>query len=153
MAEKNASLALDLDLFDNAKSGYVPQPREKKTPQMPKLLEAKTKSKVQIAVEARESAIAAIKTAVAAVMILFILGSVMCMRSQLFNLRSDLNKANAAYAETKSESVQLQMEFNSIMSMDKVEEYAQTKLGMVKGEDYQARYYDISGADGAQLTK
>ncbi|MDD6276516.1 MAG: hypothetical protein PUB20_06820 [Clostridia bacterium] len=153
MAEKNASLALDLDLFDNAKSGYVPQPREKKITQMPKLLETKTKSKVQVAVEARESAVAAVKTAVAAVVILFILGSFMCMRSQLFNLKSDLNKANAAYSETQSESVQLQMEFNSIMSKDKVEDYAKSKLGMVKGEDYQVRYYDISGSDGAQLTK
>ena len=153
MAEKDFGLALDLDLFDNAKSGYVPQPRERKTFERPTVVRKKPKSRAQIAVETKESAVATLKTVAIAAVILVALGALMCMRSVLFNLQSDLNKANAAYAETKSESVQLQMEFNSIMSRDKVEDYASSMLGMVKGGYYQARYYDVSGSDGASLTK
>ena len=45
------------------------------------------------------------------------------------------------------------MQFNSLMSMDKIEEYAQTKLGMVKRESYQVRYFDMSEDDNTETAQ
>ena len=153
MAAANESLALDLDLFDNTKNGYVPQPRKKKTIPAPRLLEPKKKTKAQVENEVRESRIAALKASVFAMAALIILGSLIFSRVVLTNLNSELADSKAAYSASQSENVRLQMKFNSMMSMDKIEEYAQSQLGMVKRESYQVSYFDTSSSDGAVLTK
>ena len=65
----------------------------------------------------------------------------------LTNYQSELADERTALKTAQSENVRLQMQFNSLMSMDKIEEYAQTKLGMVKRESYQVRYFDMSEDD------
>ena len=39
------------------------------------------------------------------------------------------------------------MELDSAISLEKVDDYAQNVLGMVKVENYQISYIDISGGD------
>lgn len=153
MAEKNDSLALDLDLFDNTKNGYIPVEKERKRIQTPKLLEPKTKTKAQVENEVKASRVAAAKACAVALVMLVVLGSLIFSRVQLSEKQAVLKQANTELSTSQSENIRLQMQFNSMMSMDKVEEYAQSKLGMVKRESYQISYFDISSSDGAILTK
>lgn len=70
----------------------------------------------------------------------------------LTNYQSELADQRTALKAAQSENIRLQMQFNSLMSMDKIEEYAQTKLGMVKRESYQVRYFDMSEDDNEVKT-
>jgi cell division protein FtsB len=72
---------------------------------------------------------------------------------QLTNLQIDLTKKQNELSVIESENISLKMKYNSMMSMDKIEEYAQSELGMVKRESYQVEYFDISDESGAQLTQ
>lgn len=147
MANLDEGLALDLDLFDNTKNGYVPVERKKKKFEAPKLIQTKPISYEQAQSEIKASRIAALRAGVIAIAALLILGSLIYSRVMLTNYQSELADQRIALKTAQSENIRLQMQFNSLMSMDKIEEYAQTKLGMVKRESYQVRYFDMSEDD------
>ena len=153
MANLNDGLALDLDLFDNTKNGYVPVERKKKKIEAPKLIQSKPISFEQAQTEIKASRIAALRAGVIAIVALLILGSLIYSRVMLTNYQSELADQKAALKTEQSETVRLQMQFNSLMSMDKIEEYAQTKLGMVKRESYQVRYFDMSEDDNTETAQ
>lgn len=153
MANLNDGLALDLDLFDNTKNGYVPVERKKKKIEAPKLIQSKSISFEQAQTEIKASRIAALRAGVIAIVALLILGSLIYSRVMLTNYQSELADQKAALKTEQSENVRLQMQFNSLMSMDKIEEYAQTKLGMVKRESYQVRYFDMSEDDNTETAQ
>ena len=50
-------------------------------------------------------------------------------------------------AIAKGENVRLNAELSSMVSTDKIESYAEDVLGMVKAENYQISYIDLSGTD------
>ena len=153
MANLNDGLALDLDLFDNTKNGYVPVERKKKKIEAPKLIQSKPISFEQAQTEIKASRIAALRAGGIAIVALLILGSLIYSRVMLTNYQSELADQKAALKTEQSENVRLQMQFNSLMSMDKIEEYAQTKLGMVKRESYQVRYFDMSEDDNTETAQ
>ena len=153
MANLNDGLALDLELFDNTKNGYVPVERKKKKIEAPKLIQSKPISFEQAQTEIKASRIAALRAGVIAIVALLILGSLIYSRVMLTNYQSELADQKAALKTEQSENVRLQMQFNSLMSMDKIEEYAQTKLGMVKRESYQVRYFDMSEDDNTETAQ
>ena len=153
MANLNDGLALDLDLFDSTKNGYVPVERKKKKIEAPKLIQSKPISFEQAQTEIKASRIAALRAGVIAIVALLILGSLIYSRVMLTNYQSELADQKAALKTEQSENVRLQMQFNSLMSMDKIEEYAQTKLGMVKRESYQVRYFDMSEDDNTETAQ
>lgn len=152
MANLDEGLALDLDLFDNTKNGYVPVERKKKKFEAPKLIQTKPISFEQAQSEIKASRIAALRAGVIAIAALLILGSLIYSRVMLTNYQSELADQRTALKAAQSENIRLQMQFNSLMSMDKIEEYAQTKLGMVKRESYQVRYFDMSEDDNEAKT-
>lgn len=149
----NEMLALDLDLFDVQKNAYVPQETPKKRIQRPKLLETKPVSRMQTAQEARESTKMAIRACAFALTMFLTIGAIIVCHVQLTNLQIDLTKKQNELSVIESENISLKMKYNSMMSMDKIEEYAQSELGMVKRESYQVEYFDISDESGAQLTQ
>ena len=149
----NEMLALDLDLFDVQKNAYVPQEMPKKRIQKPKLLETKPVSRMQTAQEARESTKMAIRACAFALTMFLTIGAIIVCHVQLTNLQIDLTAKQNELSVVESENISLKMKYNSMMSMDKIEEYAQSELGMVKRESYQVEYFDISAESGAQLTQ
>ncbi len=149
----NEMLALDLDLFDVQKNAYVPQETPKKRIQKPKLLETKPVSRMQSAQEARESTKMAIRACAFALTMFLTIGAIIVCHVQLTNLQIDLTAKQNELSVVESENISLKMKYNSMMSMDKIEEYAQSELGMVKRESYQVEYFDISDESGAQLTQ
>lgn len=149
----NQALALDLELFDVTKNGYAPVEQPKRKIQQPKLLREKPISKKRAYAEAKVSRAAAAKACAFALMMLIVIGSLIYCRVVLTNLRVELNNAKTELSASESEYTSLRMRYNSILAPDKVEEYARDELGMVKRENYQIRYFDISGSDGAKLTQ
>ena len=149
----NETYALDLDLFDNTKNGYVPayeEPQKKKTKE-PEIFRPRKLSRQEELQQEKKSRMAAIRAGVFVLFSLLIIGSLIYFRVILTNLQVELNAAKTELAASQSEYVTLQMKFNSLLSPDKVEAYARDELDMVKLENYQIRYFDTSGSDGAQL--
>lgn len=153
MANLNDGLALDLDLFDNTKNGYVPVERKKKKDHTPKVIQSQPISFAQAQTEIKASRIAAVRACVIALVAFVILGSLIYSRVMLTNYQSELADQKAALQTAQSENVRLQMKFNSIMSIDNIDEYAQTKLGMVKRENYQVRYFDLAEDEGTKTVQ
>ena len=135
------------------KNAYVPQEMPKKRIQKPKLLETKPVSRMQTAQEARESTKMAIRACAFALAMFLTIGAIIVCHVQLTNLQIDLTTKQNQLSIVESENISLKMKYNSMMSMDKIEEYAQSELGMVKRESYQVEYFDISSESGAQLTQ
>lgn len=147
----NANIALDLDLFDAAKSSYIPAERpQRKKVQEPKLLKEKPVSRQAVQLEEKHTRSAAVRACAFALFALMVIGSLIYCRVILTNLQVELNAAQSELAASQSEYTSLQMKYNSLLAPDKVEEYARNELGMVKLENYQVRYFDMSGGNAAQ---
>lgn len=146
------NIALDLDLFDNTKNGYVPADIPEKTIPKPKLLK-KPRNSARTAADAKTSRRFAVKACAFALAAFMVIGSMLYLRVVLSEARINYNKQKTELEAAQSERITLQMAYDEQMSIDKIEEYAREKLGMVKRENYQVRYFDLSGKDGAQLTQ
>lgn len=149
----NETLALDLDLFDNDKNGYIPEDIQKKRTKKFELLGDKASTPQRVAHDAKTTRAAAIKACAFMLATLFVVGSLIYVRVVLTKLESKLSEEQANLSISQSEYTSLQMKYNTLLSPDKVEDYAKNELGMVKRENYQIRYFDLSGEDGAQLTQ
>ena len=86
---------------------------------------------------------------VSAVLIVFlaVLGMLIHMQAKLDEVNRQIARSEKTLEETKSETVRLQMELNSIVSIEKVEDFAVNTLGMVKLETGQVEYIDLSEGD------
>lgn len=82
-----------------------------------------------------------------AVICLSFLGAVIYSTLQLDEINRDIASVDKAMNIAKSEKVRLDMELNSIISLDKVENYAANTLGMSKVQDHQVVYIDLSSSD------
>lgn len=78
---------------------------------------------------------------------LFFLAAVIFSTLQLDEVNRDIASIDKSMQIAKSETVRLNMELNSIVSIDKVENYAANTLGMSKVQDYQVVYVDLSTSD------
>lgn len=145
--------ALDLDLFDTAKSGYAPEEIKKPRTKEFSIVKDKPVSPKRAAIDAKTSRVAATKACAFALAALIVIGSLICFRVILTNKQAELKQKQAELSLLQSEYTSLQMKYNTLLSPDKVEQYARDELGMVKRENYQIRYFDLSGNDGAQLTQ
>lgn len=83
---------------------------------------------------------------VAGICFLF-LGLVIYSTLQLDEVNRDIASIDKSMSIAKSEQVRLDMELDSIVSLDKVESYAANTLGMTKVQDYQVVYVDLSSSD------
>ncbi len=68
-------------------------------------------------------------------------------RIQLDEINREINSVENQMELAKSESIRINNELNAIMSINNVEDYAVNELGMVKVEDHQVVYVDLSEAD------
>ncbi len=69
------------------------------------------------------------------------------METKCDTLMSDIAQVQSEIDIAEGENVRLNAELNSMMSSDKVESYAENVLGMVKAENYQISYIDLSEGD------
>lgn len=149
----NENIALDLDLFDVQKNVYVPEDVPAKKIKKPTLLDVKPVSRKQEAREAHEARSLAVKACVFALTMFLTIGAIIFCHVELTNRQVELARLQSELNLLENEYITLNMKYDSIMSKDKIAEYAETHLGMVKRESYHISYFDISDESGAVLTK
>lgn len=147
MANYNSSEAYDLSLYDLPvmKSSAAPRidDRPYETPSRP----VKTKSAAQVRKESIASALRALKLFVVSITLLTLFGAVLFSKVSLIMLENEATQIEAKISEAKSENTRLVMQLSSNASLEKVDAYAVTVLGMNKTERYQIHYFDDSDAD------
>lgn len=73
--------------------------------------------------------------------------ALLIMESKCNALDKQISSVQSELSIAQGESVRLNAELNSMMSTEKIENYAENVLGMVKAESYQISYIDLSEGD------
>ncbi len=82
----------------------------------------------------------------AAVLVMFLVANLF-MCAECDKLDSQIASLEKEISVAESETVRLNAELNSLIDTEKVTNYAEKKLGMVKAESYQITYIDLSKGD------
>ncbi len=114
-----------------------PQPR-------PKVIR---KTRAQLKAETRRANLRAIKALATAAVLLCFVGLSIFSRIKLDEVKREIATQQSKINIIESDNTKLEMKLNSMVSLDKVDEYAQNTLGMVKQEGYQVDYVNLSGSD------
>lgn len=148
MTEYNRSEAYDLSLFDmpaikgSAAPAIEPAEPVKKAEAKPKLKTAANRRKESFA-----SVLRAVKLFVISATLLLLFGSVLFSKISLIMLENDASNLASKIEEAKSENTRLVMALNSSISIEKIDEYAVSVLGMHKLERYQIHYFENRDGD------
>lgn len=140
MANYNRSEAYDLSIYDYDMNSSA-APRIDDTPEQ-LARKRKPKSAAQARKESVASALRAVKLFVVSVTLLVLFGAVLFSKVNLIVLEQEATKIEAQINEAKSENTRLVMQLNSNASIEKVDAYAVSVLGMNKLERYQIHYFE-----------
>ena len=102
--------------------------------------------KKKTTVEAKNEMRAAKVLTVAAVL-LSLFAALLYSKLRVDELDRQIAKTESNLTAAQAETVRLNMQLDSTISLEKVDDYAQNVLGMVKAENYQIEYIDLSGDD------
>lgn len=146
MTDYNRSEALDLSLYDlPALKPEVQQPERAKP------VQKKPQTTVQVRRESVASALRAVKLFFVSAVLILLFGSVLFSKISLVTLQREASEWEVKIKEAKSENTRLVMQLNSAVSLDKVDEYAVSVLGMNKLERYQIHYFGSTDGDEVVL--
>lgn len=155
MVDSRNGEAYDFSLFESSSAApAVPQQsprRAPKAPPRPVVVPERRKSREERRAEAVAHRRKVVKVFVISMMLFSMLFSSIYVRVQLSELSAETNVKQKELSTLKSEHTRLKMQFDALVSLDKVELYAKTKLGMVKRERYQITYLDIDSGDEVLL--
>jgi hypothetical protein len=152
MAGYNNSVAYDLSLFEpqiiekpKTKNNAVPVTAPKR--QAANKASAKTETR-----QNRNSAQVALNPAVfkavmLGVMFCLCVVALLIMESKCNALDKQISNVQNELSIAQGETVRLNAELNGMISTEKIENYAENVLGMVKAESYQISYIDLSEGD------
>lgn len=127
----------------------LPSAPERRQVQRPRIVE---KSRTQLRAESRRSRAKAIKVMMVCAVFFSLIAFQIYSRVQVDELDRQLDSINSEIEVLDSENTRLNMQLDSIISLDKVDEYAQDTLGMVKVENYQVSYVDLSKGDTVSVS-
>lgn len=155
MAQYNKYESYKFEYFEPktvSTSNAAPKIKEqpKKAPQL-KLLEKPKPTRAQVQSEARKSAMQARKIMAVACAVIMFMAMVIYSRVQLDEINREIKQVESAMKIAQSDTVRLNNSLNSVVSINKVEDYALNVLGMVKVQDYQVVYVDLSGEDSVVM--
>ena len=142
MADYNRSEAIDLSLYNMP--AFKPDAQEY---EVQKPVQKKKKSAAQIRRESIDSALRAVKLFFVSAVLILLFGSVLFSKISLVTLQSEAGDWELMIKEAQSENTRLMMQLNSTVSLDKVDEYAVSVLGMHKLERYQIHYFGNTDGD------
>ena len=151
MAGYMGTEAYDFSLFEPQ---IIEQPREteKKTRPQPKKKAATVKTnKYNQTVQRNAQSVAINKTVLKIMSFCLVCGlmfmGLLVMESRCNALDKQITAVQSDIDIAEGETVRLNAELSTKISMDKIEEYAENELGMVKAESYQISYIDLSEGD------
>ncbi len=125
-------------------------PKMKPAPQRKPRLEVVQKTR-QTAAQVRQQTAAdtrkAIKVMCVSIAILMFMALAIYSRVQLDEVNREISAVEKKMELAESDTVRINNELNSIISINNVENYAANQLGMVKVQDYQVVYVDLSADD------
>lgn len=143
MAQRTSGSAYDFALFESAQAAPQRAPaRPKKMPQRPVKVPEPRKTPAQRKRENIDSMRRTVKAVLVSGLLLSLLGGMLYSEVRQDELTHDYRDLENQMAIAQSENIQLNMELNAKLSLDKVEAYAREKLGMVKS-DAPAAYINI----------
>lgn len=162
MADKSYNTYKDIDFsifeptersFDrNAARQAQPQRRTQRPAPKLEIVRRQRKTVSQAKEEMRNTAIQSAKVIAVALILLSMFSALLYGRFKVDELDREISSLNSEISTAQSENVRLNMEIDSVISLKNVEDYAQTKLGMVKMENHQIEYIDLSGEDRVVLS-
>jgi len=117
-----------------------------KKPQL-KLVEKTKRTAAQIQQEANAASLKAVKIFAIAVVILLFMSMAIYSRVQLDEVNREISSVENKMELAESDTIRLNNELNAMVSINNVEDFAANKLGMVKVQDYQVVYVDLSTDD------
>lgn len=91
---------------------------------------------------ARASYISSAKILLSVFSVAFVLGIVLFLNVKMDETATRINAVQSEINIAKSENVRLESALEGMVSIDKVEDYAEQTLGMVKLENYRITYFD-----------
>ena len=125
-------------------------PKMKPAPQRKPDLKLVQKTK-QTAAQVRQQTAAdtkrAIKVMFISIAILMFMAVAIYSRVQLDEINREIKSVENKIELAESDSIKINNELNAIVSINNVEDYAANELGMVKVQDYQVVYVDLSADD------
>lgn len=147
MANYNRSEAYDLSMYDLPDIRSSAAPRIDDIPEKAPAQKRKPKSADQARKESVASALRAVKLFVVSVTLLVLFGAVLFSKVSLIVLENEAAQIESKISEAKSENTRLVMQLNSNASIEKVDAYAVSVLGMNKLERHQIHYFEDRDAD------
>jgi len=140
--------AYDYNRVMNAAPKRAPQRQARPAPR-PRVIE---KSRAQLRAEAMRSRKATIKALVICAIFFMFISFQIYSQVKVDELDRELNAVNTEISILDSENTRLNMQLDAMISLEKVDQYAQEQLGMVKVENYQVTYVDLSGDDSVVVS-
>lgn len=110
------------------------------------------KTKAQLRAEARRSRAVAIRILTVATVLFTMIAFQIYSQVRVDELDHQLNDINRQISIVESDNARLNMMLDASISLDKVDDYARNKLGMVKVSDYQVNYVKLSEADSVEVS-
>lgn len=147
MAEYNRSEAYDLSLYDMPAIKTSAAPRRDIPAQQPRPAVKKPNTAAQIRRESVSSALRALKLFVVSATLILLFGAVLFSKVSLIELEQESAEIKSKISEAQSENTRLVMQLNSSVSIEKVDAYAVSVLGMHKLERYQIHYFENRDGD------
>ena len=125
------------------------QPATKSAPKKSKVAGMISDYECEVERNAKKSAVPdVVKKVMCFCAVFFVMAVVLLvMQTKCDVLMSEIATVQGQIEIAESENVRLNAELSSLMSSDKIENYAENVLGMVKAESYQISYIDLSQGD------
>ena len=111
------------------------------------LVQKTRRTAAQVRQQTTEDTRRAIKVMVVSVTILLFMIMAIYSRIQLDEINREINSVENKIELAKSDSVRINNELNALISINNVEDYAANQLGMVKVQEHQVVYVDLSADD------
>ena len=140
--ERNAARKLDT----------APKSRPSGSKPNMKLVKRTKKSYAQTKSDMKRANLHTAKIIAISLVLLVMMSALLYGRMKVDELDRQIQSKKNELSVAQSENVRLSMKLDSLISLKNVEEYAQNKLGMVKMENYQIEYIDLSGEDKATVS-
>ncbi len=149
MAGYQGGAAYDLSLFEPL---VVDKPQVKKASSQKKKstspkTEVNTNKKAHAKAQTVNLGALAVKTVAVAIFFCLCLVGLLAMDSQSNELDKQIAAVQSQIDIAEGESVRLNAELSNKISTEKIEDYAENVLGMVKAESYQINYIDLTEGD------
>lgn len=147
MANYNRSEAYDLSAYDLPDIKSSAAPRIDDIPENAPAKTRRTDSAAQARKESVASALRAVKLFLVSITLLVLFGAVLFSKVNLIILENEATQIESKISEAKSENTRLVMQLNANASIEKVDAYAVSVLGMNKLERHQIHYFEDRDAD------